>query len=173
MSSSATLPGVWCILSSHRPRRERGFDSRVFMLSGLPYLRPECDCCPVGAYIHKGCRFASLTRPIFLRGRISIAHLLITQGMEYPQLTHWYWLSLLNFLLRSVLCLDHIAVLPLPVPNSYLFLRNCVTHSRPSMSILMSGMSYQGFFLLPWRFSSYLTTTNERLNKQVMRISLS
>lgn len=33
----------------------RGFNSRVFKLSGLPYLRPECDCGLVGAYIHKGC----------------------------------------------------------------------------------------------------------------------
>ncbi|KAI1658155.1 hypothetical protein F4813DRAFT_55714 [Daldinia decipiens] len=115
-----------------------------------------------GRCIHtQGMQFASLTRPIFPRERISIAYLLITQGMEYPQLTHWYWLSLLNFLLRSVLYQDHIAVLPLPVPNSYLFSRNCVTHSRPRMSILMSGMSYQGFFLLPWRFSIIIFDGNK------------
>ncbi|KAI8959306.1 hypothetical protein F5Y11DRAFT_306913 [Daldinia sp. FL1419] len=89
------------------------------MLPGLPYLSPECDSGPVGAYIHKGCRFASLTRPIFPRGRISISHLRILQDMGYPQLARWYWFLLLDFLLGiSTVSGSHCSIPPLPVPSS-------------------------------------------------------
>lgn len=58
------------VFYSHTALDVRGFNSRVFMSFGLPYLRPECDCGLVGAYTQGMHGSPHLHAPFFSQRRI-------------------------------------------------------------------------------------------------------